>query len=234
MDDAAGSGTGVDVAITRARMLPSSSVTEERMSGWALIGELCNGHPENVSAAWPLAQPSIERERESEVLPGALWALGAMHIHEALPAVLSHSKSAAPTVRLAAAREVPSCAGDPADERAAQALVTLTADTEDDVRDWATFGLGAQLRVDTAEVRDISRRAWTIPMTIRAPRRWSASQSVATGVPSPPCWPSSPQVAWGCAVEAAKLLADDRLPEALIELRGWWDLKPALLEEAIR
>jgi len=40
------------------------------------------------------------------------------------------------------------------DSLAASALIQLTSDTDADVRDWATFGLGVLGRRDSAEIRD--------------------------------------------------------------------------------
>jgi HEAT repeat protein len=40
------------------------------------------------------------------------------------------------------------------DDLAVQALIELSRDPDEDVRDWATFGLGAQIERDDAQVRD--------------------------------------------------------------------------------
>lgn len=40
------------------------------------------------------------------------------------------------------------------DPQAAQALMELTQDTDEDVRDWATFGLGVFGQLDSPEIRE--------------------------------------------------------------------------------
>lgn len=40
------------------------------------------------------------------------------------------------------------------DKRAADALVTLTQDSDEDVCDWATFGLGILGELDSDEIRE--------------------------------------------------------------------------------
>lgn len=231
------SASPVEAAIGRARSLLSSAAIEDRVSGWELIGELCSGHPENVPAAWPLAEASIAQEREPEVLPGALWTLGVMHIDGALPAVLARTRSAAQTVRLEAARAIPSCASHPEDERAIQALITLTADADDDVRDWATFGLGTQLDVDTPVVREALAARLEDP---HDDTRAEAVVALAQRGDKRAFAPVLAELTSGCvgrlAVEAAKLLADDRLLGPLLDLRDWWDPDDPthLLEVAIR
>jgi HEAT repeat protein len=52
------------------------------------------------------------------------------------------------------ATSLSNCAGDPPNTRALDALITLTSDENSDVRDWATFGLGAQLDVDDEHIRE--------------------------------------------------------------------------------
>ena len=51
-------------------------------------------------------------------------------------------------------KALPSIVSRPPEEEAVAALVRLAADPDSDVRDWATFGLGSQLDVDTYAVRE--------------------------------------------------------------------------------
>lgn len=113
-------------------------------------------------------------------------------------------------------------------------MIELSRDQDAEVRDWATFGLGAQIDVDTIEVRealwsrcsdpDSAIRAEGIsglvrrgdPRAVDVLRRVLQSEDVGS-----------------LEVEAARDLASPELLDALESLRSWWDVDSALLEEAI-
>jgi hypothetical protein len=73
----------------------------------------------------------------------------------ALPVVLTLAGHDDARVRRAVAQAVPGVLGDADPTDAVAVLIALTADTDDDVRDWACFALGTQLsELDDASVRD--------------------------------------------------------------------------------
>ena len=93
-------------------------------------------------------------EASAGLLASALIALGHLKDGKAqLPLLrsLSHSD---PWVRYAVAFALPlvTDAADPAPDVVA-ALVTLTTDADDEVRNWAVFGLGRLLDADTSQIR---------------------------------------------------------------------------------
>lgn len=108
---------------------------------------------------------SVEYEKEATqqlLLAGLRDAREA--VVEAAIAGLSHRPHAAALadlVRLAAHRSadlrwaVAVALGHYSEPEAIQALLHLARDTDDDVRDWATFGLGTMHDVDTPEVREL-------------------------------------------------------------------------------
>ncbi|MCU1487126.1 MAG: hypothetical protein JWN67_3872 [Actinomycetia bacterium] len=88
-----------------------------------------------------------------EVLDAAIAALSHIRDERGLPAVLRHAGHPSDEIRFDVAAALPSVAGDPPAEDAVRALICLTADPDAEVRDWATFGLGSQLEVDNAAIR---------------------------------------------------------------------------------
>ena len=52
------------------------------------------------------------------------------------------------------AQALPNVSGDPPTRAALDGLLALMEDRDPGVRDWATFGLGSLLDLDTAEVRE--------------------------------------------------------------------------------
>jgi hypothetical protein len=73
----------------------------------------------------------------------------------ALPLLLPLARHPDAAVRRAVAQALPSVLGEAIPDDTVHALLRLSADTDDDVRDWACFALGTQLsEVDAPAVRD--------------------------------------------------------------------------------
>lgn len=111
-------------------------------------------HPSHVrsEAAYAVVSDVLEHETEVRPLSSAIFALGHIGDARAVPLIARFVQHPDAEVRFAVA-----CAlGDfPNDERGAKALMALTDDVDDNVRDWATFGLGAQGDLDSPEIRDV-------------------------------------------------------------------------------
>jgi len=69
-----------------------------------------------------------------------------------VPLVIANCEHENPDVRFAVACALGNFADDP---RAAPVLMTLMHDVDDDVRDWATFGLGVLGDKDSPEIREV-------------------------------------------------------------------------------
>lgn len=89
-----------------------------------------------------------------EVLDSAIAALGHLADVRGLPAVLQHAHHPSEEVRFAVAMALPPVAGGSAADQVVSALISLSGDPDGEVRDWATFGLGSGLELDSAEIRD--------------------------------------------------------------------------------
>jgi len=109
-------------------------------------------HPETVFAdeAYSVVTSVLEDELDLQVIDSCLVALGHLGNPAAVPLILEHRNNSDPDVRFAVAFALSSFADDPA---AIRALIELTKDGDEDIRDWATFGLGVQGSTDTPEIR---------------------------------------------------------------------------------
>jgi HEAT repeat protein len=221
----------------------ASDVDDERVAGWEIIDDLCNGRPEHVKRSWEVARGRLNREDDPEVVESAVYALGRMAsndyerehvIPEAREFLLMQADATSSDVRLAVSRELPWFLGIAEDARVLSALIDLTRDPEDEIRDWATFGLGVLTDVDTADLRvalvdrladdhEDTRDEAMIGLARRSDPAVKDTILAALG----------PGSVSNLAVESAALLADDDFLPLLIELRAWWDVDPELLERAI-
>jgi HEAT repeat protein len=90
-------------------------------------------------------------EKESLPLLSAVHALGHIGNPLAIPVITEHRLNPSADVRVAVACALGNFANDP---HAADAHLALMQDADEDVRDWATFGLGVQGDLDSGEIRD--------------------------------------------------------------------------------
>jgi HEAT repeat protein len=90
-------------------------------------------------------------EKEVQPLSSAIHALGHLDNPEAIPVIIGYQEHSASEVRFSVACALGSF---PNDLQAIQSLLVLTRDPDDDVRDWAVFGLGNLGDADSAEIRD--------------------------------------------------------------------------------
>lgn len=110
-------------------------------------------HPTNnfPDESYLILSALAERERNPLPLLSAIHALGHIGNPLAVPLVIANCEHENPDVRFAVACALGNFADDP---RAAPALMTLLDDIDDDVRDWATFGLGVLGAQDSLEIRE--------------------------------------------------------------------------------
>lgn len=90
-----------------------------------------------------------EVEAVCQPLSSAIFALGHLADTRAVPKVVRHSAHADPEVRFAVAFAC-GCFGN--ETAAVETLLRLMCDEDDDVRDWATFGLGSCSELDTPAI----------------------------------------------------------------------------------
>ena len=133
--------------------LIASGVMAERELGVEILCALGDSETDSVrpfrEETVVLLLDLLTREREPRVLESLGYAFG--HLDE--------PRGVAPRSALAGHPEARVREGviggllRHEDDRAVAALIELSADETEDVRDWATFGLGTQISLDTAAIR---------------------------------------------------------------------------------
>jgi HEAT repeat protein len=208
----------------------------DRVAGWEVVELLCDGHPEHVADSLVAIKPFLSRSgTPDDTALGRIRALHKMGTVEVLAAVLGDAASPDARLRLAVAQAIPSCWGDPVEPRAIDSLVLLSSDTDGDVRDWATFGLGTLLDVDTPEVRDaLVARLRDEHDDARAEAIMGLARRHDDRAPGAVLAELTSDSVGQMALRAAAILGDDSLRPALDELLDWWDVDDDLLAEAIR
>ena len=165
----------------------------DRIAAWDAIGDLCSGLPALGAQTWPAVAGALADERAADVLEAALQAVHLLGVEDSRDAVLRHAASPWTPVRLAVAQALPAVAGDPPAPAVVAALVRLTDDADDDVRDWATFGLGSSLTIDSIGIRGaLWRRVDDEHGDTRA-EAIVALRGAATSASCPHCWRRSPR-----------------------------------------
>lgn len=176
----------------------------------------------------------LKVEDDPAVLGALGVALGHLGHPEALPAVLPLAKHADARARFGAVFGLMHHE----DAAALDALVTLSADEDAEVRNWATFALGSQTEADTPAIR-AALRARLDDTALDAEIRGEALVGLAErGDAEITPWVHK-ALADGLdplAVQAASLLGDPALHPALLALRGHPQMTPRFretLDEAI-
>jgi len=223
------------VAFDEAVALLASDDAAERMVGCDLLGALCDPDEQGWGPEVALA---VVRMADTEVDPDVLWsvanALGFAEDHQGLATLIRLAGHGDSGVRFQVATALPSCeeGGDP--QLLALALIGLMEDPDEDVRDWATFGLGTLTELDGPEVREAlvgrlsdenrdARDEALLGLARRRDRRVLPVLAARLGEDE----------VGRLAVEAAAYLCDERLLGPLSGLADWWDVDPDMLDEAV-
>lgn len=141
----------------RARALFESASVRERALGVDILGQL--GAPEGrpfLEETLVALRELCAREQDPDVRSAVVAAFGHLGDGRALQDVLRFTGNENAGLRQSVAFALPSLIDEEDAGKAGaavEALVALTKDPDEEVRDWATFGL-AQLQADSTQVRD--------------------------------------------------------------------------------
>ncbi len=227
---------GSDEEFEAASRLCESQNPKERSLGVDILGYL--GIPER---SYPKECGEILLNLcKSEENPNVLSSIGYAFGH------LGDSRGVVPLVKLKSHRDADVRMGVvfgllcQEEELAIQALIDLSCDEDEDIRNWATFSLGYQIETNTQAIRDALFQRVILEIgeedTI-AEIRGEALLGLAIRKDERVINPLIAELSCGCvgrlSVEAAKEIEDTRLYPVLIELQQWWDVDSELLQEAI-
>ena len=146
---------GTREVFDRAAAWCKSENPKERSRGACVLAQLCktwehqsNSFPEESYVA---VCQMLQLENEVQPLSSAIHALGHLDNPAAIPLISSYQRHPVAEIRFAVACALGSFPNDP---DSVQALMALASDVDDDVREWAVFGLGNQGNADSHEIRD--------------------------------------------------------------------------------
>jgi len=110
-------------------------------------------HPSNnfPEECFSVVSTLVQWEKDPLPLLASLHALGHIRNPLAVPLLIEHRLHPNADVRFVVACALGNFADDP---RAVDTLLALMQDVDEDVRDWATFGLGVLGDLDSEEIRD--------------------------------------------------------------------------------
>ncbi len=195
-----------------------------------------NGHPEHCAEVVPELIAMLSRTEDPDVLIALAAALGAAWNDVASLALLPYATHPDERVRLAVTCSLPGGLETPATKaRVADALIALTNDPSPDVRDWAAFGLGSLLHLDTPAIRAALRaRLFDSDIETRLEALVGLAERRDPAVLDLLRDELQADTVERLVVDAARAFADPSLLPLLVELTTRWDVDPDLLQRAIQ
>jgi HEAT repeat protein len=218
----------VSITFCRADAVPM------RATGAALAAELGNLGPDLAGEALEQLQSLLAREDVPDVIRIALHGVALGGLPDGVWLALPFAGHDEARVRLDATHALYSCAGEPASPEAIAALIVLTRDDDDDVRDWATFGIGSHVGADRDDIREaLAGRLEDSYLDVREEAALGLARRGDARAFEPVRVLLEADEVSALTVEAAGFLADERLLRPLVELGEWWEDDSDLLRLAI-
>lgn len=223
--------SGTRKTFESAKKLCESDLPFEVDLGASVLGQL--GYPDMPFRAetTSLLLEISKTETDLEALQSITFALGRMHEPAAIRRLLELKDHESEAVRYAVVHGLLTGTEEPG----IQALIELSRDPDEDVRNWATFGLGSQIETDTSEIRDaLFDRLSEEDREIRGEALVGLALRKDERVIEPLIKELMSNEVGILAVEAAVEITDKRLCRALKKLQKWWDADKEYLAEAIK
>jgi HEAT repeat protein len=205
--------------LAAAERLCFSSVCKERVLGANILGQL--GVPERAfpEECFRILAEMLGMERDPLVFEAIGVAFGHLHDKRAVPLLVPLSKHQNKDVRFGVVQGL----SKHPDAIAIATLIELTKDEDEDVRNWATFGLGTLVNTDTAEIRAaLLERVTDSHDETRGEALVGLARRKDPRVLEPIIQELSSEHVGQLALEAADALGDSRLLPALLRLEQDW------------
>lgn len=220
---------GTKEVLQRATSLCGSECSQERRLGADILGQL--GVPDRMfpQQCSRILFAMLDTEIDADVLQSIFIAFSHLSEPKVIGVAAKYAEHPDSDVRYAVVHALTGHE----EQAAINLLIQLSNDLEAYVRDWATFGLGTQVELDTSEIRnalaarlndsdDNARGEAMIGLARRNdPRAILAIQKALTSC------------ATEKAIEAAALSKSPELLPALVALRGATELPESRLDGAI-
>ncbi|MBE9116337.1 hypothetical protein IQ249_10550 [Lusitaniella coriacea LEGE 07157] len=219
-----------------ATKLCASRISEERQLGANILGQL--GIPQRAFPEDSLAilLEMLEKESDPLVICAIGIALGHLEDARVVEPLLLLKNHLSVDVRFGV---VYGLLGQE-NNCAIAALIQLSSDPDFDVRNWATFGLGSLIEIDTPAIRDA---LWQrlIQEDFNDSKTYEIYGEALVGLANrkderivePLIKELTSDIVGELAIEAAEAMSDFRLYPALVELQEWWDTDDGALKRAI-
>jgi HEAT repeat protein len=226
-----------------AEILCKSDDSKKIALGADILGQL--GTPklpfkkESLSTLLNLTETNLrfsENDKDITAFQSVIFALGRMENKKARLRILDFKNHASEEIRLAVVHGISGIEEKPE----IQALIKLSNDSDGDVRNWATFGLGNLIETNTQEIRDalFERLQEKIGDELCDEIRGEALLGLALRkderVIEPLIKELSLKLVGTLSIEAAGEIADSRLCESLLRLQDTWDIDEEMLKETIK
>ncbi len=206
-----------------------------RSIGVSILAQLGNEGSSYPDEANPMIHAMIQTEKDHDVMTSLISAVHFRQLKEGADWLISLAQHPSEDIRwrVAWGLPIPNLHDPETERRAIDTLMQLLADSEPQVRDWATFSL-SMTNEDTPQLRDALLERMQDP-------DFSTRSEAAIGL-ARRNEPRGITLLLECLksdrvgelyVEAAEMYAHSSLQPALVSLRKWWDVNPELLERAI-
>jgi HEAT repeat protein len=222
--------------LDRALGLTQSVSIEDRSLGIDILGQL--GIPERTFPDACVARllELLEREIDPLILRDICIALGHLKDPRSIEPQLKFCFHPDWEVRYG----VVSGLSGHEDERAISGLIRLSADRCPLIRDWATFGLGTLIEVDTPAIREALYQRFLLEDS-RDEETAEIYDEALAGLANRKDDRILPRLigqlmsddVGTLAIQAAEAMADDRLYPALLHLQTWWEPTCNYLDDAL-
>lgn len=214
----------------QAKALCQSQNAKERILGVNILGQL--GIPDRlfIDESLAILFTLLEKEQDADVLSSIGVALGHIGDIRAVKLLVNIKNHPNEEVRFGV---VFGLLGH-AEKLAINALIELSSDEDEEVRNWATFGLGSLIEIDSNEIREaLFNRISENNSEIRGEAFLGLAKRGDKRIVEPLLQELCSEEVGTLAVEAAKEIKDPSLHSALTDLKDWWDVNVGLLDEAI-